>query len=220
METCTGGGDSAKADNESSRQLLIRNTNVSVTNLGSGQVFPRAAAVSQPLGVQLPVSKKFSVSCRVFYPSNNKKKQEHKKFILRNIDQSDFQSLNYLKRALLCQLGSSIVSSDLCFDVGYMQGQTKVCMHCQADLYEVWSSIAKGNACTLWCDGANQASLKKSMLSSSDSDDEVRNPRKKKKKNLVRWKGKTNELKILFDVYRNSIRIVIQKCSIDFGQKC
>ena len=126
----TGGNVGGNAE---TRPLVIRNTNVAVTMLGSGQAIPTAALLRSrgscnPVptgGVQVtpvpsPVPyKHLTVSCRVFDPSSTKKK-DAKKFMLRSIEQSHFVSLNRLKEELHRQLGSSIVSSDLKFDVHYV----------------------------------------------------------------------------------------------------
>ena len=65
--------------------------------------------------------------------------------------------------------------------MGYIKGQTKLCMHSKDDL-EVWHNLEKGGT---WCEGVevNKVSLKKpSALLSSDSEEEVVRPRKRKKK--------------------------------------
>ena len=188
----TGGNVGGNAE---TRPLVIRNTNIAVTTLGSGQAIPTAALLRSrgscnPVptgGVQVtpvpsPVPyKHLTVSCRVFDPSSTKKK-DAKNFMLRSIEQSHFVSLNRLKEELHRQLGSSIVSSDIKFDVGYLQGQTKVCMHSELDLKEVWRNLEKGNTCVLWCEGVGANARKKLAFSSSDSEEEVPNPRKRKKK--------------------------------------
>jgi hypothetical protein len=162
----SGGSRGTSLSNPGTTPLVIRNTNVGVTNLGSGQALPITAQVAAAVqrlcgsssrvasGVQVaPVqsvvpSKTMSVSCRIIDPSTTNAKN----FMLRSIERSHFLSLTQLKKEIHRQLGS-IVSSDLNFDVGYLQGQTRVCMHSEDDLKEVWCSLEKGNARTLWCEG-------------------------------------------------------------------
>ena len=100
----TGGNVGGNAE---TRPLVIRNTNVAVTTLGSGQAIPTAALLRSrgscnPVptsGVQVtpvpsPVPyKHLTVSCRVFDPSSTR-------FMLRSIEQSHFVSLNRLKEAV------------------------------------------------------------------------------------------------------------------------
>ena len=183
-------------DVEATRPLVIKNTNIGVTTLASGQTLPTATQMaaalqqlreSSSIGTQaspvrstvLPIT--MSVSCRVVDPSATRKK-DAKTFMLRGIH---FSSLNHLKQEIYRQLGSAVVSNDLSFDVGYIKGQTKLCMHSNDDLMEVWHNLEKGGTCTLWCEGVevNKGSLKKpSALLSSDSEEEVVKPRERKKK--------------------------------------
>ena len=69
-------------------------------------------------------------------------------------------SVEVLKAEVQKQLGYSIVSKELKFDIGYMKGQTRVCFHSdgdllevcfhsEGDLLEVWCTLEKGEACTL-----------------------------------------------------------------------
>ena len=54
-------------------------------------------------------------------------------------------------------------------------------MHSELDLKEVWRNLEKGNTCVLWCEGVGANARKKLAFSSSDSEEEVPNPRKRKK---------------------------------------
>ena len=191
-----GTGRKAGRDVEATRPLVIKNTNVGVTTLASVQTLPTAAQMatalqqlrgSSSIGTQAtpvrstvpPIT--MSVSCRVVDPSGTRKK-DAKTFMLRGIGLVHFLSLN---QEIYRQLGSAVVSNDLSFDVGYIKGQTKLCMHSKDDLMEVWRNLEKG---TLWCEGVemNKGNLKKpSAPLSSDSEEEVVNPRKRKRKLLV-----------------------------------
>lgn len=120
-----------------------------------GSITAQLASVVQQItgrGIQLqpPSLVCFKVSCRVISTS---RKKDVKIFQLRNISRAHMSSVEALKAEVHKQLGDSIVSKELKFDIGYMKGQTKVCFHSEDDLLEVWRTLEKGEACTLWCDG-------------------------------------------------------------------
>ena len=212
-------------DVEATRPLVIKNTNVGVTTLASGQTLPTAAQMaaalqqlcgSSSIGTQaspvrstvLPIT--MSVSCRVVDPSATRKK-DAKTFMLRGIGLVHFSSLNHLKQEIYRQLGTAVVSNDLSFDVGYIKGQTKLCMHSKDDLMEVWHNLVKGGTCILWCEGVevNKGSLKKpSALLSSDSEEEVVKPRKRKKKAVTALERKMSALRTILGIYMTNMGII------------
>ena len=128
---------------------------------------------------------KFSVPCRVF---KSTRKAEIKIFMLRNLSQSNFSSLDHLKAELSSQLGEGVLSPDREYDVGFMKGTSKLSIHSEDDLKEVWSKIARGVACTLWCEFAPQ----RTYYDGSDSDPDSLSPppTKKKKVSAVDEKNK------------------------------
>ena len=76
------------------------------------------------------------------------------------------------------QLGASVVSADGKYDVGYMKGTSRLCIHSEVDLDEIWSKILRGVACTLWWDGLAPQEKSKSVskrlnYDGSDSDLEI-----------------------------------------------
>ena len=134
----------------------------------------------------------FSVPCRVFKPT---RKAEIKIFMLRNLSASHFSSLDCLKAQISSQLGESIVSADGKYDVGYMKGTSRLCIHSEVDLDEIWSKILRGVACTLWCDGLAPQEKSKSVskrlyYDGYDSDPENLSPLPKRKRRQVQLKRK------------------------------
>lgn len=128
----------------------------------------------------------YSVPCRVFKPT---RKAEIKIFMLRNLSASHFSSLDCLKGQISSQLGESVVSADGDYDVGYMKGTSRLCIHSEGDLDEIWSKISRGVACTLWCDGLAPQEKSKSVskrlyYDGSDSDPENLSPLPPKKKKM------------------------------------
>ena len=100
-----------------------------------------------------------------------------------------------LRNEILNQLGPKIVSETHPFDVGYLKGTTRVCMHSEDDLIEIWHKIGRGEACALWCDGVveGKSSSKRPVTtvsqtwdssSESDAEDSSKSTRRKKKKKL------------------------------------
>ena len=96
----------------------------------------------------------------------------------------------------LSQLGESVVSADGEYDVGYMKGPSRLCIHSEVDLDEIWSKILRGVACTLWCDGLAPQEKSKSVSkrlyydgSDSDSENLYPLPQKKKKTSAIEEKN-------------------------------
>ena len=54
-----------------------------------------------------------------------------------------------LRHEIHRQLCGCIVSSDLSYDVGYLKGQTKLCMHSEADQMEVWGILDGMDTCVV-----------------------------------------------------------------------
>ena len=135
----------------------------------------------------------FSVPCRVFKPT---RKAEMKIFMLRNLSASHFSSLDCLKGQISSQLGESVVSADGEYDVGYMKGTSRLCIHSEVDLDEIWGKILRGVGCTLWCDGLAPQEKSKSVSkrlyydgSDSDSENLYPLPQKKKKTSAIEEKN-------------------------------
>ena len=68
-----------------------------------------------------------------------------------------------------------------------MKGTSRLCIHSEVDLDEIWSKILRGVACTLWCDGLAPQEKSKSVskrlyYDGSDSDPENLSPLPQKKK--------------------------------------
>ena len=130
---------------------------------------------------------RFTVSCRVIYPTVGKKTNV-KVFMLRNLTRHHFSSLANLRNEILNQLGPTIVSEDG-FDVGYMKGNTKVMIHSEDDLTEILHKLGRGEACVFWCSGevpeersSAKRSLSQDSFSDSDDEDQLRFAKKKKRK--------------------------------------
>lgn len=90
----------------------------------------------------------FSASLRVCYS----RKADNKVFVLRSLSSRDLLSIDQLRSKIIEQLGDGIVPAGQPFDVGYMRGTAKICIHSEEDLLEAWSKIEK-ESCMLWCDG-------------------------------------------------------------------
>ena len=132
------------------------------------------------------------VSVNVKVICTGEKRNEHKMYILRNVDLKKVQDVHYLKRIILDQFGSDIVSPKLSFDVGYFKGNKRIWIRTNADLTELLQLLQSKGA-TLWCDGITQEAIPTSAQAkrgaitvdeSSESEEEVRKqkPRKKKAK--------------------------------------
>ena len=103
--------------------------------------------------------------------------------------------MTQLRNEILNQLGPKIISETHPFDVGYLKGMTRVCMHSEDNLIEIWHKIGQGEACALWCDGVveGKSSYKLPVTtvsqtwdssSESDAEDSSKSTRRKKKKKL------------------------------------
>ena len=124
---------------------------------------------------------------------NPKKKRDAKTYILKNIQPQTIRTLKCLREEILEQLGKSVVSFQLNFDVGYMSGNQRICFT-EKEIGALFPGIAKDGS-QLWCEGVIPAdsfrSLKRKRSSSthvviddssgSDADTELP-PRKQKQK--------------------------------------
>jgi hypothetical protein len=116
--------------------------------------------------------------------------------MLRDIAEESVSSPLDLKKEIWKQFGSEVVSSDLDFPIGYMNGNSKMSIISAADVNDVWGSIKKKENLSLWCDRVRARSKRKAdnSESNSDSDDssdvdtvyknKKRKKRKKKKQKL------------------------------------
>ena len=87
---------------------------------------------------------------------NSDKKSDFKVFTLKNPQSSWFANIAELRKHLVLQFGSKVVSQDPDSGLEYMRGQTKVWIHNESDLRYVWNMI-EGNNCTLWCDAYRES---------------------------------------------------------------
>ena len=114
---------------------------------------------------------------------NPDKKSDFKVFTLKNPQSSWFASIAELRKQLVLQFGSKVVSQDPDSGLGYMRGQTKVWIHNESDLRYVWNMIEEGNNCTLWCDAYRESSKKSHIVpSDSDESDNEKSRHKRRKK--------------------------------------
>ena len=104
----------------------------SLQQMGGGQHGTRSTGSNSTS----PLSSQFNVSCRVITVA---RKTSTKVFMLRNLNQLHFSSMTQLINEILNQLGPKIVSETHPFDVGYLKGTTRVCMHSEDDLIEIWT---------------------------------------------------------------------------------
>lgn len=120
---------------------------------------------------------------------NPKCKREAKTYILHSISVSNITTLKRLKEIILEQLGKSVVSFRLGFDVGYIVSGNRICFSQSDDVKtELEKIMKKGYA--LWCEGLDPGTQKRphepdSVVLLDDSDDDCstgKPPAKKDKK--------------------------------------
>ena len=121
--------------------------------------------------------------------------------MLRYVSKDSVNSLLEIKREMLKQFGSEVVSSDLEFAVGYMKGNSKVSIISSVDMDEVWASVEKGDSVSLWCEKVRMRSKRKAKDdsgSNSDSDDssdaDASSHKTKKKKKRRKKKQKLSAM--------------------------
>ena len=120
---------------------------------------------------------------------NRKCKREAKTYILHSISVSNITTLKRLKEIILEQLGKSVVSFRLGFDVGYIVSGNRICFSQSDDVKtELEKITSKGYA--LWCEGLDLGTQKRPhepngvvLLDDSDDDCSIgKSPAKKDKK--------------------------------------
>ena len=128
------------------------------------------------------------ISIRVINP---KKKRDAKTYILKDIQPQKIRTPKCLRKEILEQLGKSVVSFQLNFDVGYMSGNQRICLT-ERQIGSLFPEIAKDGS-QLWCEGIipldRVPSLKRKRSNtthvviddSSGSDDDTELPPRKQK---------------------------------------
>lgn len=107
---------------------------------------------------------------------NPKCKREAKTYILHSISVSNITTLKRLKVIILEQLGKSVVSFQLGFDVGYIVSGNRICFSQSDDVKtELEKIVKKGYA--LWCEGLDPGAQKRrhepdGVVLLDDSDDD------------------------------------------------
>ena len=127
---------------------------------------------------------KVDFNVRVINPS---RKREFETFVLRKVVKESFRTPEELKRELLHQLGSEIVSENHSF--GFMKGVSKVTIHSRADIEEVWKSVSRGDSVTLWCHGAEQDAVSDSEEEREDVGNGKKRGSKRRKVSLLEEKN-------------------------------
>ena len=102
---------------------------------------------------------------------NPDRKRDAKTFILRGVQPPTIGTLVTLRQCIFEQLGKDVVSFQLKFDVGYMNGNKRICFRERDEIKLQLENLAKANG-QLWCEGLSTPCHKRSTGSKSDSDDE------------------------------------------------
>ena len=96
-------------------------------------------------------------------------------YVLRNVDETTLTTHRKLIEEIQKQFGSAMIPDTHHLPVGYFKGSTKITIRTDADVADIWMRVKKGEQITLWCQGNHPSDV------SSDSDDELIPPRKKRK---------------------------------------
>ncbi len=118
---------------------------------------------------------------------NPEKKSQYETYVLRNIGSHSISTPMCLKKEILTQFGSDLVSHKLDFPVGYMKGGTKLSIRTASDVQDVWMYVRNGDNVSLWCSGVHSLSQKDQSSSGSESEDTSfsrRKPKRKKRKRV------------------------------------
>ena len=154
VNVITGGSSGAVG------QLNVKNTSAVVSHAPKG---------SDTCTIDIPI--------KVVNPTN---KRESKTYML-SLQLEKITSLNCLREYILEQLGKSVVSFSLQFDVGYFAGIHKICF-VENDNIKIELKRLHEKGKSLWCDGLSPKSRASPVVCiDSDSDDEERPPVKKSK---------------------------------------
>ena len=152
---------------------------------GTENQSPPPSPCPSPDGV---IEEPILVSVNVKVICAGEKRSEHKMYILRNVDLAKVQDMGSLKRVILDQFGSDIVSAKLKFSIGYFKGNQRIWIRTDADLTELLHLLQSKGA-TLWCDGVNQEAIPTSMKAkhgtiddSSESEEEAQSQKSRQRK--------------------------------------
>lgn len=111
------------------------------------QTMSTTQLIGQGSTIQPPRKYKFKV--RVMSSTRN-----YETYILRDIEKEDLISPGQLRVELYRQFGQELISKDLNFGVGYMNGNSKVTIRSAADIDDIWrlSNNSKEEGIVLWCE--------------------------------------------------------------------
>ena len=161
-------------------------------NPGSGESSFR---VSAPGGLACeattaPVQPSGSVGLKVFSPAN---KRDFVMLKLREVSEEDFATPTSLRKVILKQAGSSVVSADLSFPLGFFSKSDKFWINNELDMKDVKEAF-KLEKLTLWCVGKDKRG-KKRKDNDSDEDSEGSNTSKKKRTTVEERGLRVEEIK-------------------------
>ena len=105
------------------------------------------------------------VSASVKIICSDEKQNEHKVFMLRDLDIQDL-TIDSLKYEVHTQFGSRFVDEDLDFDIGYFRGNKRIWIRDDNDLKEL-TQLLQTKHTTLWCTGRGKRKSKKRPSESS-----------------------------------------------------
>ena len=160
---------------------------------------------------------------------NPQRKRDSKTFILKDVQLLGFGTVKSLREEILEQLGKSIVSFELNFDVGYMTGNQRICFREKDEIGSQLLKLAKSGG-QLWCEGLCPRTLKHRKRStgstsiviedSASSDDDAR-PAKAQKTLMPKKSAMDDKAERVQKLtnFKASMGIRTTKFSINYGQK-
>ena len=129
--------------------------------------------------------------------------KNYETYILRDIMKEEVKSPGQLRAELFRQFGGDLLSEDLNFAVGYINGNAKVTIRSPADIDDVWRlscSTSKEEGIVLWCEKTKKRSY---ISSDNESDEESERPkRRSKKKKISALEDKQNRVEGLTETLK------------------
>ena len=177
-------------------------------NIDSGGTSAPAASSSQ-LSQDSVEEDLVTANIKVLCPGG--KRNDHKTFVMRDIDLRALPDIKSLKELVLERVGSNTVSATLEFDIGYFQGNKRIWLRSPEDLAEL-IRLLRSRGGTIWCEGLSQQDIRTTTqvkrsapVESSDSDveEEVQVAKSCKKKKRSAFDERLEQVDNVVDELRD-----------------
>ena len=178
-------------------------------NIDSGGTSSPAAPSSSRQLAQEVEEDLVTANIKVLSPGG--KRNDHKTYVMRDIDLKALPDIESLKELILKRFGSNTVSATLEFDIGYYQGNKRIWLRSPEDFAEL-IRLLRSRGGTIWCDGLSQHDIRTATQvkrsapvesSESEVEEEVQVAKSRKKKKRSAFDERLEQVDNVVDELRD-----------------